>query len=163
MRFRAFPDRRTENETERRRRTEPMARVLRLSWTFDDGIVKTGRTVERVFLDSGKHAVTVQMFKGIQVLAETKQVVYAGTLADKMWVEPRNPKAFQQEIAQIDFRKAPIQDVVRLHTIGSDLPEPAWKKRAVLRWAVSDDGPAGVSASLPGVGAAPGLGGRTAI
>jgi hypothetical protein len=66
-----------------------------------------------VFLDSGKHTVTVQMFKGTQVLAETKQTVYAETLADKMWVEPRNPKAFRREIAQIDFHKAPIQNVVR--------------------------------------------------
>jgi len=145
MRFRALPDRgaesrvqRTEEEEQRienRGPSNPSTTIrppsVDFRWTFDDGIVKTGRTVERVFLSAGKQKVTVQMLKGAQVLGETSQVVYAGALADKMWVEPRNPKAFQQEIAQIDSRKAPIQDVVRLHTIGNDLPEPSWKKMAV--------------------------------
>jgi hypothetical protein len=130
MRFRAFPVRsvpvRSYEETPPGAPTNENFR-----WVFDDGIVKAGRTVERVFLDSGQHAVTVQMLQGTQVLAEAKHVVYTGALADKMWVEPRDPKAFQQEIAQTDFRKAPIQDVVRLHIIGADLPEPAWKKMAV--------------------------------
>jgi tetratricopeptide (TPR) repeat protein len=133
MRFRAFPDQATED---RERRTEDGGRKIGdastdFRWMFDDGVVKVGRTVERVFLDSGRHTVTVQMLKGTQVLAETKQVVYAGARADKIWVEPRDSKAFQQEIAQTDFRKAPIQDVVRLHTIAHDLPEPSWKKMAV--------------------------------
>jgi tetratricopeptide (TPR) repeat protein len=126
MRFRAFPDRATEDRGQK----VDGAPSCDFRWTFDDGVVKTGQTVERVFLDSGKHAVTVQMLKGTQVLAETRQVVHAGALADKMWVEPRDPKAFQQEIAEIDFRQTPIQDVVHLHTIGSDLPEPLWKKMA---------------------------------
>ncbi len=127
MRFRALPDRGTEGRGQKVDSTPSSD----FRWTFDDGVVKTGRTVERVFLDSGRHTVTVQMFKGTQVLAETKQTVYAGALADKMWVEPRNPKAFRREIAQIDFHKAPIQNVVRLHTLGNDLPEPSWKKMAV--------------------------------
>jgi tetratricopeptide (TPR) repeat protein len=100
-------------------------------WTFDDGVVKTGRTIGRVFLNSGKRTVKVQMLKGNQVLAETAQIVYAGALADKIWVDPRDPKAFQQEISQLDFRKAPIQDAVRLYTIGTELPEPSWKNAAV--------------------------------
>jgi tetratricopeptide (TPR) repeat protein len=133
MRFRAFPDRRTEargQRTEDGGRQTDAAPSSDIRWTFDDGVVKTGRTVERVFLGCSKHIVTVQMVKGTEVLAETRHVVYAGARADKMWVEPRDPKAFQREIAQTDFRKAPIQDVVRLHTIGSDLPEPSWKKMA---------------------------------
>jgi len=134
MRFRAFPDRETEDRGQKTDGAPSF--VLRppssdFRWTFDDGVVKAGRTVERVFLDSGQHAVTVQVLKGTQVLAQTKQIMYAGALADKMWVEPRNPKAFQQEIAQIDFRKAPIQNVVRLHTIGDALAEPSWKTMAV--------------------------------
>ncbi len=100
-------------------------------WTFDDGVVKTGRTVERVFLDSGKHTVTVQMLKGAQVLAEAKQVVCAGALADKIWVEPRDPNAFRREIPRIDFRKAPIGDVTRLYALGNEMPEPSWKGIAV--------------------------------
>jgi tetratricopeptide (TPR) repeat protein len=140
MRFRAFPDRGAED---RGQKTEDSGQkaggapssVLRppssdFRWTFDDGVIKVGRTVERVFLDCGKHTVTVQIVKGTGVLAETKQTVYAGARADKMWVEPRHPEAFRQEIAQTDFREAPIQDVVRLHTIGNDLPEPAWEKIA---------------------------------
>ncbi len=140
MRFRAFPDRNAEGEgrvglappkSVSGEETVGRAPPYNYCWTFDDGVVKTGRTVERVFLDAGKHTVTVQMLKGTQVLAETKQIVYAGALADKMWIEPRHPKAFQQEIAQIDFRKAPIQDVVHLRTIGNELEEPSWKKTAV--------------------------------
>ncbi|MCL5278366.1 MAG: NPCBM/NEW2 domain-containing protein, partial [Planctomycetes bacterium] len=134
MRFRAFPDRRAEDrgqKTEDGGRKTDGAPSTDFRWTFEDGVIKMGRAVERVFLDCGKHAITVQMIKGAQVLAETKQVVYAGARADKMWVEPRDPKAFQQEIAQTDLRKAPIQDVVRLHVIGNDLPEPVWKKTAV--------------------------------
>ncbi len=100
-------------------------------WAFDDGVVKTGRTVERVFLDSGKHTVTVQMLKGTQVLAETGQAVYAGALADKIWVEPRDPNAFRREVPGIDFRKAPMRDVARLYTLGHEMPEPSWKGIAV--------------------------------
>lgn len=122
MKFGAIPDRGTEGG--------------RLSsgdyrWIFDDGVVKTGRTIQRVFLSCGKRTVKVQMLKGNQVLAETTQIVYAGALADKMWVDPRDPKAFKQEISQIDFRKAPIQDAVRLFGVGTELPEPSWKNAAM--------------------------------
>jgi len=100
-------------------------------WAFDDGIVKTGRTMERVFFASGKHTIKVQTLKGDQVLAETTQSVSVGALADKMWVEPRDPEAFKREMTRIDFRKAPLSDVVRLYTVGSELPEPSWKNAAV--------------------------------
>jgi hypothetical protein len=107
-------------------------------WTFDDGVVKTGRTIERVFLSPGKHTVALRMLQGDQVLAETAQTVYAGPLADKMWVDPRDPKAFKQGISQIDFRRRPIQDAVRLYTLGNEIqtsassvePKPPWKNVA---------------------------------
>ena len=130
MRFRAIPDRsvpvRASEETPYGVTTNEDYR-----WRFDDGIVKTGQIVERVFLSAAKHTVAVQRRRGGQVLAETSQSLYAGALAEKMWVEPRNPGAFKQEIAQIDFRKAPIQDVARLYSVGHELPEPSWKKVAV--------------------------------
>jgi len=122
MEFRAIPDRGTEGG-------RPSSADYR--WMFDDGVVKTGRTIERVFLISGKRTVTVQMLKGNQVLAETMQIVYAGALTDKMWADPRDATAFKQEISQIDFRKAPLQDAVRLYVIGTELPEPSWKDAAV--------------------------------
>ncbi len=82
------------------------------------GSSRTGRTVERVFFTPGSHTVKVQMLKGGQVFAETAQAVYAGALADKMWVEPRDPKAFQRQIAQIDFARRRFRDVVRLYALG---------------------------------------------
>jgi len=100
-------------------------------WTFDDGVVRTGRTTERVFLAPGKHTVTVQKSQGDRVLAQTVQTVYAGALADKIWVEPRQAQAFRQEITRIDFRKAPIQDVVRLFALGREMSEPSWRDAAV--------------------------------
>jgi tetratricopeptide (TPR) repeat protein len=140
MRFRAIPDRRTEDRGQKTEDGGPRtdgapSSVLRppssaYRWTFDDGIVKTGRAIERVFFSTGKHTVKVQMFKGDQVLAETAQAVYAGARADKIWAEPRDPGAFKQEISQIDFRKRPIPEVVRLYTLGNDLQEPGWKNAA---------------------------------
>ncbi|MBM4024230.1 MAG: hypothetical protein FJ280_02335 [Planctomycetes bacterium] len=109
----------------------PVGQAPPYRWTFDDGVVRTGATVERVFLSSGKRTVTVQRLRGNQVLAETTQVVQVGGLADKIWVDPRDPQAFRQEMAQIDFRKAPIGDVVRLHALGREMPEPTWKDTAV--------------------------------
>jgi tetratricopeptide (TPR) repeat protein len=138
MRFRAISERGAEggsrvglappNATSEE---EPVGQAPPYRWIFDDGVVKTGRTVERVFFTPGSHTVKVQVLKGDQVLAETTQTVYAGAVADKMWAEPRDPKAFQRQMAQIDWRKAPIQDVVRLYTIGVELPEPVCKKAAV--------------------------------
>jgi tetratricopeptide (TPR) repeat protein len=140
MRFQAIPERGAEGKggvglappnsasgEEAARHAPPYS----CRWTFDDGVVKTGRTVERVFLDSGKHTVTVQMRKGNLVLAETRQVVYAGGLAEKVWVEPRDPNAFRREIPRIDSRRAPIRDVVRLYTLGNEMPEPSWRDIAV--------------------------------
>jgi len=100
-------------------------------WVFDDAVTRTGRTVERVFLRPGERKVTVQMLKGSEVLAETTQVVQTGTLAEKIWTDPRDPNAFHQEISQVDFRRAPLGDVVNLRTFGIELPEPAWKDIAV--------------------------------
>ena len=160
MRFRVIPERGTEDrgrkaddrgqKAEDRKQTmespaalRPPSSVLRdpssavrppssdYHWVFDDGMVKTGRTVERVFFSSGRHTVKVQILKSGQVLAETVQSVYVGALMDKLWVDPRDPKALTQEIARIDFRKAPIQDVTRLYALGKDMPEPAWRSTAL--------------------------------
>lgn len=100
-------------------------------WVFDDGVARTGQTVERVFLRPAKHRVAVQWLQGGQAAAETAQVVRAGTLAEKIWVDPRDPNAFRREISRIDFRRAPIADVVHLHTFGVEMPEPAWRDTAV--------------------------------
>ncbi len=130
MRFQALPVRgvlvRASEETPKGITTSEDYR-----WTFDDGVVKTGQTVERVFLDAGKHTVTVQVLQGTQMLGEAKQVFYAGGLADKIWVEPRDPNAFRREIPRIDFRRAPIRDVVRLYALGHEMPEASWKGIAV--------------------------------
>jgi tetratricopeptide (TPR) repeat protein len=140
MKFQIIPDRRMEEKGQKtedggQRTDGTPSSVLRspssvYRWTFDDGIIQTGRIVERVFFSTGKHTAIVQMLRGDQVLAETSQTVYAGARADKIWAEPRDPRAFKQEISQIDFRKRPIPEVVRLYTLGNDLQEPSWKNDA---------------------------------
>jgi tetratricopeptide (TPR) repeat protein len=136
MRFRAIPGRGEQGRMGLASPSpalgkQPAGKAPLYRWTFDDGIVKTGPTIERLFLDSGQHAVTVQMFNGDQVLAKNQQVFYAGGSAEKIWADPRDPNAFTREIPRIDFRRAPIGDVVRLYHLGEDMPEPAWKGLAI--------------------------------
>ncbi|MCU0915403.1 MAG: NPCBM/NEW2 domain-containing protein [Planctomycetes bacterium] len=137
MRFRALPDRRLEDKGRKtesgkqktedgKQKTEPSSVV----WTFDDGITRTGRTVERVFLSPGRHTVKVQITRDNEVLAETSQAFLAAGAAEKIWAVPRDPEAFQKGIAQFDFRTRPIQEAVRLYTLGAQMQEPVWKNAA---------------------------------
>jgi hypothetical protein len=98
---------------------------------FDDGISKTGRTIDRVFLTPGRHTVTVQMLQDNKVIAENTQAVYAGTRADKIWVDPRDPEAFKRGIAEINLRKSPIPDVVNLYAFSGGVQESPWRDAAV--------------------------------
>ncbi len=122
MRFQAIPDPVVESAKDAQNSSSRGYR-----WVFDDGVTETGQVVERVFFGPGRHKVTVQRLMGSQVLAEATRPVYAGTLAEKIWVDPRDPNAFRREISKIDLRRVPIGDVVRLRTFGQELSESAWE------------------------------------
>ncbi len=122
MRFQAIPDLAVESA---KGPQNSSSRGYR--WVFDDGVTRTGQVVERVFFGPSQHRVTVQKLVGSQVVAETTRPVYAGTLSEKIWVDPRDPNVFRHEISKIDLRQAPVEDVVRLYTFGQDLSESAWE------------------------------------
>jgi hypothetical protein len=100
-------------------------------WKFDDGKVKTGVSVEHVFLWPGRREVTLEVLRGNKVAARVQQKIDVHVIADKIRLEPADEPAFEKVISESDFNKLPIGDVVNLYAFADGFERELWRQRAV--------------------------------
>jgi len=100
-------------------------------WKFDDGTIKTGESIEHVFLRPEMRTVTLEVLKGNEVVAEVKQEIPVHVLWEKIQLEPKNIQAFEKAITESDLSKVPIGDVVNLYAFADGLDRQQWRQRAV--------------------------------
>jgi len=101
-------------------------------WKFDDGTIKTGESIEHVFLRPEMRTVTLEVLKNQEVIAEVRQKIHVHILWDKIQLEPGNKQAFEKAISESNFNKLPIGDIVNLYTFADGLERQLWRQQAVV-------------------------------
>jgi len=100
-------------------------------WKFDDGTIKTGESIEHVFLRPEMRTVTLEVLKNQEVIAEVRQKIHVHILWDKIQLEPGNKQAFEKAISESNFNKLPIGDIVNLYIFADGLERQLWRQQAV--------------------------------
>jgi hypothetical protein len=100
-------------------------------WKFDDGTIKTGESIEHVFLRPEARTVTLEVLKNQEVIAEVRQKIHVHILWDKIQLEPGNEQAFEKSISESNFNKLPIGDIVNLYIFADGLERQLWRQQAV--------------------------------
>ncbi len=100
-------------------------------WKFDDGTIKTGESVEHVFLRPEMRTVTLEVLKGGEIVAEVEQKINVHVISDKIQLEPGNIHAFEKAISESDLNSVPISDIVNLYAFVDGLNRREARQRAV--------------------------------
>jgi tetratricopeptide (TPR) repeat protein len=99
-------------------------------WTFDDGTVATGETVNHVFLRPALRTVQLDVSLEQEHLAHTTQEVHVHPAWDKCLTYIDNIEDYDKTIKQRALDKAPPDDLVNLFTLAEMADRPDWKSRA---------------------------------
>jgi len=99
-------------------------------WTFDDGTVATGETVDHVFLRPGLRNVQLDVSLAGEHLARTAHDVHVHPAWDKCLTYIDNIDDYDKVIKERALDKAPPDDLVNLFTLAEDAERPDWKNRA---------------------------------
>ncbi|MEJ2701760.1 MAG: NPCBM/NEW2 domain-containing protein [Sedimentisphaerales bacterium] len=99
-------------------------------WTFDDGTVATGETVDHVFLRPALRAVRLDVSLEQEHLARTTHQVRVHPAWDKCLTYIDNIDDYDEVIKQRALDKAPPDDLVNLFTLAGTADRPGWKSRA---------------------------------
>ncbi len=99
-------------------------------WTFDDGTVETGETVDHVFLRPAIRNVKLDVSLTGQRLAQVTHEVHVHPAWEKCLTYIDNTDDYDKVIKQRVLEKAPPDDLVNLYTLAQDAERPDWKNRA---------------------------------
>lgn len=99
-------------------------------WTFDDGTVAAGRTVEHVYLRPGLRRVQLEVRSDGKPLARSAADVYVHCLWDKTLLSWDNAAAYDQAIKARNLDKVSADDIVNLSILADQVERPDWKKLA---------------------------------
>jgi tetratricopeptide (TPR) repeat protein len=99
-------------------------------WTFDDGTVATGETVDHVFLRPAIRNVRLDVSLAGERLAQVNHEVHVHPAWDKCLTYIDNLDDYDNVIKQRALDKAPPDDLVNLYTFAQDAGRPDWKDRA---------------------------------
>lgn len=99
-------------------------------WTFDDGTVKTGRTVEHVYLRPGLRRVRLEVRSEDKLLSRSAADVYVHCLWDKTLLSWDNAAAYDEAVKSRNLDKSPADDIVNLSILADQLERSDWKNLA---------------------------------
>lgn len=99
-------------------------------WTFDDGTVATGETVDRVFLRPALRNVQLDVSLAGERLTQAAHEVHVHPAWDKCLTYIDNIDDYDKVIKQRPLEKAPPDDLVNLYTLAGIAERPDWKNRA---------------------------------
>ena len=98
-------------------------------WTFDDGEIKTGPSVEHVFLKPGMRKVTLDIMRGKNSIASPTENIYVHSLWDKVDVNLKNIAIFEKGIFQRNHDLTPVSDLINLYRFAERIDKTAWKQQ----------------------------------
>jgi len=99
-------------------------------WTFDDGTIATGDTIDHVFLRPALRKVQLRVSLEDKLLAQAVHDVYVHGLWDKCLTDSSNIDFFDKIIQERNLDKAPADDLINLFTMAEEADRPDWKKLA---------------------------------
>jgi len=99
-------------------------------WTFDDGTVATGETVDHVFLRPALRRVKLEVSLDGKSLAQAGGDIYVHCAWDKCLMDTDNVDFFDEAIKKRDLTKCPPDDLINLSAMAEQADKPEWKTRA---------------------------------
>ncbi|MBL7185647.1 MAG: PKD domain-containing protein [Phycisphaerae bacterium] len=99
-------------------------------WTFGDGTIATGETVDHVFLRPALHRVRLEARSQETLVAQAAHDVYVRGRWDKTLQNLNNADSYDHVIKTRNLAKAPADDLVNLYVLAEQAYRPDWKKRA---------------------------------
>jgi NPCBM/NEW2 domain/PKD domain len=108
-------------------------------WTFDDGTVAEGESVEHVFLRPGLRHVQLEIRRADEPPAQTSAEVYVHPAWDKCLTNVSNVEPFDQAIRRRNLDKVPPDDLVNLFEMGERAGRADWKGLATTALATNID------------------------
>jgi len=99
-------------------------------WTFDDGTIETGETVEHVFLRPALRKVKLEVSLDGKSLAQAEHDVYVHCAWDKCLMDTENLDFFDEEIKKRELSRCPPDDLINLSAMAEQADKPEWKTRA---------------------------------
>jgi len=100
-------------------------------WTFDDGTVTTGHTVDHVFLGPGLRRAQLEVLADKAVISCVKQDVHVHSLWDRMLTNLNNADAYDQTLQQQPLERVPVNDTINVYRLAEKANKPEWKDRAI--------------------------------
>jgi hypothetical protein len=108
----------------------PPSMQERYRWTFDDGTVATGRTVNHVFLRPALRPVKLEVLSEKKTVSRVVQNVHVHSQWDKMLRGLDNSDAYDQVIEQRNLDTVPINDTINVYRLADQARQHDWKNRA---------------------------------
>jgi tetratricopeptide (TPR) repeat protein len=99
-------------------------------WTFDDGTVTTGHTVDHVFLRPGLRRAQLEVLADNKVISRVTQHVHVHRLWDRMLTNLDNADVYDQTLQQQHLDSVPVNDTVNVYRLAEKANKPDWKNRA---------------------------------
>ncbi|MFH1719141.1 MAG: NPCBM/NEW2 domain-containing protein [Planctomycetota bacterium] len=99
-------------------------------WTFDDGTVAAGETVDHVFLRPALRKVELEVSLDGKSLAQASHDVYVHCAWDKCLMDTDNADFFDEVVKKRDLAKSPPDDLINLSVMAEQADRPDWKTRA---------------------------------
>ena len=96
-------------------------------WEFDDGIIGVGDTVEHVFIRKGLHKVKLIVSDSGEKVCETQQTINVDVCRDKLFVEARDERLFNNIISKLYLQHVRIGDLIYFYKFADRYGADSWK------------------------------------